>query len=920
LWSQNNRMRPKNLLFIFLLLLCQLGMAQTRVANSAIVQGRVADAVNNSALSGATVKVKGTTLGVAADVNGFFQLYLPAGAAVLQVGYLGYADTSIGIVTTAGATTVTNVTLRSTASQLNNVNITGFLQGQAKALNQQKNADNIRNVVSADQIGRFPDPNAAEALQRIPGVNIERDQGEGRYVLVRGLAPQFTNINVNGEQIPSPEADVRYVALDAIPTDQLASIEVSKSLTPDMDGDAVGGSVNLVTRQAQSRNLHINGSLAGGYNNLMKAPNIQGQLQLDKRFGKKNQLGVLVNGSYYHNHLGSDNWEQSPGDNEVELRDYELIRTRLGLSTTIDYKLNDRNEFYFRTLYSRFTDREWRRRYVFVPEDEEIEKLTKDRFEAQSILTFNLGGKHNFNKWFLNYEAQYSDGQQKTPYDHELGYIAGLESDLSFPSSKYPTINAPGFNDNSNYEFDAVEYGNTLAKDRNLTAKFDIGIPYTLANSTGLFRFGGKMRQKEKSYRITNDVFESNGGVPNADAFDEAPIKDEFLGGRYNMGRPLYVSSFNRFFNANPGLFELDVEGKAIDEALESFDAKEDVYAGFAMARQQWKRLMLLAGLRYEHTSVTYNSKDVIINGAGDLEDIRPISGSSNYDFLLPQAQVKYELGKFTNLRGAATFSYARPNFSEIIPAQEINVEDNEATVGNANLVPTSAFNLDGMIEHYFGSVGIASAGLFYKNLDDFIYRKVIFGSPYPLTGTPLVPSIDVIQAQNGNTANLIGLELAFQRKLSFLPGFLHNLSLYTNYTYTHSKATIQSRDADESNPDAEEELRLPGQATHVGNLSLAYESKKLLIRASLNFNGEYLSEVGGSKDEDLYVKNRAQFDMSASYVFNPRIRIFAEMLNLTNQPFETYMGNTNTLVQREFYSFWGRFGIKFDLKAKSEK
>jgi outer membrane receptor protein involved in Fe transport len=161
---------------------------------------------------------------------------------------------------------------------------------------------------------------------------------------------------------------------------------------------------------------------------------------------------------------------------------------------------------------------------------------------------------------------------------------------------------------------------------------------------------------------------------------------------------------------------------------------------------------------------------------------------------------------------------------------------------------------------------------------------------------------------------------LAFQRKLSFLPGFLHNLSLYTNYTYTHSKATIQSRDADESNPDAEEELRLPGQATHVGNLSLAYESKKLLIRASLNFNGEYLSEVGGSKDEDLYVKNRAQFDMSASYVFNPRIRIFAEMLNLTNQPFETYMGNTNTLVQREFYSFWGRFGIKFDLKAKSEK
>jgi len=882
-----------------------------------IVRGYVVDAINGGRLSGASVKVIGSTKGAVANEEGFFELYAQPGKLQLQVSYLGYRDTTLNVDLAADRVSNVRVFLSSSAPQLTNVVISGYLQGQAKALNQQRNADNIKNIVSADQIGRFPDPNAAEALQRVPGVNIERDQGEGRYVLIRGLAPQFTNINVNGEQIPSPEASVRYVALDVIPSDQLASIEVSKSLTPDMDGDAVGGSVNLITRTAQSATPRITGSLVGGYNALMKKPNLQGQLQFDQRFGKKQQLGVMVNTNYYHNHLGSDNWEQSPDDNEVELRDYELIRTRLGLSSTIDYRFNDRNEVYFRTLYSKFTDREWRRRYVFIPNDDEIRKLTKDRFESQSVLTFNLGGKHTFNGFYLNYEGQYSNAEQNTPYDHEVRFTTDLASNLSFPTPDYPIVDAPGFQDNSIYEFDEASYGNTLAKDRNITGKFEVGVPYTLKNSSGLIKFGGKYRSKRKSYTVTQDVYEANGGVPTLDEFDEAPVKDEFLKGRYDMGRPLYMSSFNRFFNANPGLFELDVESKAIDEALEAYDAEENVMAAFAMARHQFKKLMILGGVRYERTTVKYNSKDVIIDGAGDLDGIVPVSGSSNYDFVLPQFQARYELGKFTNIRAAATYSYARPNFSEIIPAQEINIEDNVATLGNAALKPTGALNLDLMIEKYFSNVGVVSAGVFHKSLNDFIYRRVQFNVPYPSTGTPIVPAIDIVQAQNGNDAQLTGVELVFQRKLSFLPGFLKYFNIYSNYTYTYSKATIQSREANNTKPDETEEIRLPGQATHVGNLALAYETSKLLIRVAANFNGEYLSEVGGTPDQDLYVSSRVQVDLNASYAVNNRFRLFAEFLNLTNQPFETYLGNKDLKAQREFYSFWMRAGLRFDLSRK---
>ncbi len=358
---------------------------------------------------------------------------------------------------------------------------------------------------------------------------------------IRGMAPQFTNVNVNGEQIPSPEADVRYVALDAVPSDQLASIEVNKSLTPDMDGDAVGGSVNLITRSAQSKTAKISSSFAGGYNNLIKRGNIQGQLQYGQRLGKNGKTGVLINSSYYHNDLGSDNLERSPQDNEVELRDYELTRTRLGLSGTFDHRFNTNHEIYLRVLYNRFTDREWRRRYVFKPEDDEIEKLTKDRFEAQSITTVNLGAKHTFNKFFLNYELQYSYGEQNTPYDNEIGFIAGIPSSLNYDNPKYPAINAPGFNDNTQYEFDEAGFGNTLAKDRNLTAKFDLGIPYKLNNNNGLIKFGMKLRRKEKSFAITQDYYSAIADIPTLDAFDENPVKSSFLDGRYDLGR-LYQS------------------------------------------------------------------------------------------------------------------------------------------------------------------------------------------------------------------------------------------------------------------------------------------------------------------------------------------------------------------------------------------
>jgi TonB-dependent receptor len=907
-----NNTAMKNLFLTAAFAMIQFGLAAQLIQ----VSGKVTDAETGAPLPGARIHFESSTIGTSSSITGDFFISIASDKEeTLIVSYIGYKEGKYPLKQSENGF---QVKLSPEEGSLSEVVITGTLQGEAKALNQQRTADNIKNIVAADQIGRFPDPNAAEALQRIQGVNIERDQGEGRYVLIRGLAPQFTNISINGEQIPSPEAGVRFVALDAVPSDQLSSMEVSKTLTPDLDGDAIGGSVNLVTRTATSSTPTVRASLVGGYNNLMGEVNGQTSLQYGQRFFDS-KLGIMINGSYYTNNLGSDNWERDtggdlsdPSNDALELRDYQLTRTRAGVSGTIDYKFNSNHEVYVKAIYNEFTDREWRRRFVFVPEDEEVQKLVKDRFETQTISSYNAGGIHQFKKFRLDYEASIALAEQDTPYDNELAFIAGdMPHTLDFTADPLmPTINTTSdYLNNELYEFDEFETGNTLAQDQNVTYKFNVQVPYKTGASSGTLKFGAKWRFKDKDFKATINKYGSITDVPALDAFEGGLLDDNFLDGNYTLSTFQDIGTFGEYFNNNLQNFELNFEDKLVDEALESYVASEDVTAYYLMTTHRFKKLTAIGGVRYESTKVNYESQEVLFGLNGDLLRIDDISGSNNYDFVLPQLNLKYEVNNNTILRAAAVYSYARPNFQEIVPSQEVNINDREATIGNKNILPVSALNIDVFAERYLKNLGIISGGVYYKQLNDFIFNRR-FIDTYPLnTPTPQVDAIAYVQAQNGGTANLFGAEIGAKYQLDFLPGKLKNLAVYFNYTYTQSDAQF-NRSADERL----ESIQLPGQAAHVGNFSLGYNSKKLSLRAAVNFNGSYLSEIGATAQDDLYVNNRLQLDITAGYTVNKRLRFFVEMLNLTNQAFETYSGSTDAFVQREFYGWWSRAGIKFDL------
>ncbi|WP_445734353.1 TonB-dependent receptor [Mariniflexile sp.] len=911
----------KHLIYGIFLFMSLLSFQKVSSQERAVIKGIVTDTELKGPLPGANIIVVGTSNGATTDFNGGYTLFVSSGKFEIEVSYIGNKTKKITVEIAAGETKTVNIELEPEAMALDQVVLTGSLDGQRKALNQQKSADNLKNVVSADEMGKFPDQNSAESLQRVSGVNLQRDEGDGRFVLVRGLAPQFTNISVNGEQIPSPEGGFRSVALDAIPSNQLASLEVSKSITPDMDGDAIGGSINLTTPMATKRKLTISGAAALEYNDGSEKTTGQGNISVSKR-SENGKFGFIVNGSYAGSQkatdrYGFDGWGDA-GTNDVEqveISDYEIERNRYGASTTLDYK-GEKTNVYARVLYSELKEVELRRRIVLEAQEDEgdieyvYSKELKDRQENQGIFSLNLGGVTISPNVKFDYEFSYSEAWQDTPRNNQYVFEnegSAFEFDLSdrlspklisfdgSPASSNPLT------DNSILEFKEMEQESTRADDRNITLKTNIAMPFKVSDNTGEIKFGGKMRFKDKEFDVRSfSLYEYDGDLT-LNNFSDGFVGNGFMDNEFNttLGAFPSPSAFSSFFNSNFSDFEEDTAASIEETISQEYIVSEDVYSTYAMGKINFGKLMLLSGLRYELTKFRYAS------GIYDEEEEAAIktNGTSKYDYLLPMVHLKYNFSDNTILRASATQSYSRPNFQDLAQGAVFNSADLEASISNPDLVPVEAINLDLFGEHYFGTIGLLSGGVFYKKLDNFIYQTTIDRT---FRG---IPDVEVTQAVNGDTADLLGFEIGYQQKLTFLPGFLKGFVVYANYTYTESKAEVTN--FTESDEEAVE-IDLPGQAKHIGNAALGYNKGGFDARLSLNFNGAFTSEFDGG--DAIRIDNRVQIDFSASQTFaKKRMTVYMELVNLNDENQIELYNNLATPKERQRYGSWGRLGVRFN-------
>ncbi|MFQ5769437.1 MAG: carboxypeptidase-like regulatory domain-containing protein, partial [bacterium] len=489
------------------------------------ITGKVVEAGTKAALPGANVIIVGTNMGAATDRQGYFIISkVPPGMYELSVSFIGYEKSSqMQVKVVANEVTTVDFELKYSAIEVSEVEVSAarLSYAQSTALHTQREAANIKNVVASDLIGTFPDINASETLARVPAIAITRDHGEGRFAIVRGIRPEYNSTEINGERIPSAEKEVRTVALDVVPADMIQTVEVTKALTADKDGDAIGGNINLIMKDAPDRRM-LNVTLGYGLNGRQGIPDrknnrrdinqlniITGDSFVDGKFG------YLVSGSYYNTFLKTANREYrfsfgnegskalSDGTARWETRDYEVNRIRAGVNGSLLYKPALGHKFYFRALYNRFSDQEFRHRIQRRYDKKRITRALKDRLEIQTIENYTIGAEHTLaNGINIDYHYAYTRSHEDRPDEHNTDFtlkfddFASTSNLAGVEGMEFGGLIAP--KDPLGFSFDQDEIQNLNLKDRDHVAVLNALLPFTGESVYGNVKFGFKGRFKDR--------------------------------------------------------------------------------------------------------------------------------------------------------------------------------------------------------------------------------------------------------------------------------------------------------------------------------------------------------------------------------------------------------------------------------------
>lgn len=808
-----------------------------------------------------------------------------------------------------------------TAGNTEHVEVVGQAASIDQALKEQRSSDSIKSVVHADGVAQLPDENVAEAVQRLPGVSVERDQGEGRFVSVRGLGPDLNSVTINGTLVPSPESERRAVALDVLPSELVQSLSVIKTLTPDMDANSLGGTVDVKSLSAfDHKGLFYTGSSEASYdkNTHQTSPKFSGAISDRFSLGDGiDNFGVAAALSWQKRDFGSDNvetggawdFEQGARLEEFEQRDYDISRERAGGGLNFDYKPDDLSSYYLRTLYSRYKDSETRNAAGFEfadPQaagelgDAEGSRKLKQREETQEIQSYVFGGERMFGLWTLSSQAGYSRSSEDSPGHIANAAFTGTDdfADSGFYDKDKPRpIVGQAFYDPANFSLDKVEWEKQNTTDTEKNLRLDLARDYDFKGYASQVKFGGKVSRRNKDNDLDAWVYED---------FDDLGFSDDQLNlSQFNKGTVDYrLGQFGPGISGSSikqligGLNQADFYDE-VESRVNDFKISEDINAGYLMNTIDIDDWRFIAGMRYEGTEFEAKGTGVTDGAFESTETKR------RYHHWLPGLHARYQLDKNTQVRAAWTKSVVRPTFGQLAPG--FVIDDDEATFGNPELKPLESSNLDLGIEHFMGRAGTVSAFVFYKDIKNFVYNTDLAG-----TGA----WVDFTEAHtfaNGDSAKLYGLELAYSQKFDWLPAPWNGLLIGANTTFSRSDAEIKGFDA-ASGTNRKRSIDLPNQSDTVGNLMLGWEDDKLSLRLSANYKSDYLYELASINDKahDLHVDAQTFVDFSARYSLTKNLQVSFEAQNLTDESYFVYTGNRSYNGQYEEYGPTYKVGLTF--------
>ena len=902
-----------------------------------VIAGRICDTENHS-LPGATIIVEGENIGVTSDINGYYTMpSLKPGTYTIKVTYVGYAPVRKTITIGNGKAATANVVLTE-GMELDEVKVKGAFSGQRRAMQMQKSSMGVTNVVSADQVGKFPDSNIGDALKRINGINVQYDQGEARFGQVRGTSADLTSVTVNGNRLPSAEGDTRNVQLDLIPADMVQTIEVSKVVTSDMDGDAIGGSINLVTKNTPYRRV-LNFTGSTGYTWISGKPqwNIGGTWG-DRFFN--NKLGIMASGCYQYAHGGSDNTEfeyaEKKGEiqlKEAQVRQYYVTRERQSYSLALDYQFNPLHKISFKGIYNRRND--WENRYRISYKklnsdagDQSVVIQTKAgsddnksaRLERQQTMDFTLDGEHTFGNLKMDWASSYSRATEDRPNERYIGLKLKGSDSLNFGDSfqdvgdeqPYSTLAIPSFSEGK-WKIDEFTNSDQSIKENEIKERINFTLPLSKGLYGNTLKFGYKYTRKDKErnteYYDYSDA--ANKYIPDWKDNLVSEVREGFMpGSQYPTGTQFVSKDYmgTIVFDKADGV-------ELYEEEAGNYEATEQIHAGYIRLDQKLgNKLDATLGLRIENTRLNTSGVNYTMD-EDENESLKPTGEFKNdYTNLLPSLLLKYKMNEDGSVRASITKTLSRPKYSALIANKSFNLADQEATIGDPNIKPTTSWNIDLSIDHYFKSIGMVSLGLFYKDVKNVNVETLGYytGTELGLAGND--ETFEVTQNMNAYDARVYGVEAAYQRDFGFISPALRCLGFYSNYTYT--KSTTRNYNPRLGIEDSDD-VKMAGSPEHTANASLYYENKGWNIRLSYNFASSFVDMMNtGSRELDRYYDKVNYLDINASYTWGKKtkITIFAEANNLLNQPLRYYQGNKERTMQVEYYGVKVNTGVKINL------
>jgi TonB-dependent receptor len=902
--------------------------ASTDQNGKAVITGHVTDS-GGGILAGAAIKV--TPGGFTTISDGQGQFTVPAllpGEYTLEVAYSGFETSTKVVKVAADQKLAVEITLKvATANQ--SIQVHGDLEGEAEQIQVQKTSPNIVNVISADVITSLPNANIADAVGRLPGVTLERDEGEGKYVQIRGTEPRLTNVTIDGINVPSPEVAVSQIKLDVIPADLVDSIVVNKTLSADQDGNAIGGTVDLKLKNAGDQPTFIVNALAG-YTPIIGGRYVgQTGFTVGQRFGVDKKFGVLFGFTYDYNGRGIDDIEpgidpgyQTPYYDSLDLREYRYQRTRWGLAGGADYRVNPDSDIYLHYLYSDFKD--YGNKWVYTLNDGDVPQFkTSQRTPDQSILSISGGGKHAFSNSLIAWDLSVSNGRELQAAGNpgvSFKYIGPdtCNFDPAATTDPYrpqfdPACTAIGSStfDPTQYKIKEFDTSSGPTDQINLQGSASYAQNYKWGSHDGTFQFGAKIRNSHNYQNAVSPVWD-----PNDDFFMNQFLSgfknNNYYDGTYNFGPVTSYSKLNNFFLNNPNDFTLDVSDTHLGSDPANYSLDQIVTAGYFMNTLNFGRWRQQTGIRLEATQLNILGYTVTNDANGNWTGTTPVRTSQWYIDPLPSVQLRYDLGSDSDIRAVYGRGLSRPDPYDLVPYATVDQSTQPYTLsfGNPNLKAEHANDFDILYEHYLKPYGVIQGGFFYKQLIDPIYYTSSLDATSPLCNEPTCTSNTIV---NGSNAHVGGVELAYLQHFDMLPGALRGLGMAANYTYTYSKA--------HGIPGRSDSPALQRQAPNSFNIGPSYDRGRLSVHVGMTYNGamiyQYQYQDGvmfGPKGPggDIYLYSHFQLDAQGAFRVRNGLTLLVQGENINNEVFGFYTGSKIYVNQREYYKPTISAGIRW--------